>query len=202
MSLADLMRKGNLRAFATATPATFAAHAPESGRTVATAAKVAVAIPPHSTANDPAADLAGWNVTLQDGIQAETVAKFRTASRALDRQIAAAGGPPADRDCWPHSSAMNGQDIETFTARLARFTGKGLSLEHGEREADRLVQRDRDADDRRLCLECQNLRGRLGNWRCANWHEAGIAIRAMDAQLPDSLVSALQRCNGFSGVTP
>ena len=34
-----------------------------------------------------------------------------------------------DRWCWPHSEAMNGQEIDTFTARLARFTDKGASLE-------------------------------------------------------------------------
>ena len=200
MSLADLMRKGSLRAFATATSAAPATHAPESGRTVATVAKVAVAKPHYcNAANDSGADLASWNVTLPDHIRPETVAIFRAASQALDRQIAAAGGPAADRDrdCWPHSSAMNGQEIETFTARLARFTDKGLSLEHGERQADSLVKRDRDEDDRRVCMECLNLRGGPGSWSCGDWLNAGIVVRDVDGQLSDTLVSALQHCNGF-----
>ena len=132
MRLADLMRKGSLRAFATATPAT---SGPEGERPVATVAKVAVAkLPDSNAANDPGTDLGGWNVTLPDGIRPETVAKFWAASQALDRQIAAAGGPfrDPDRDSWPHSSDVNGQEIESFTARLARFAVKGLSLDHGE----------------------------------------------------------------------
>jgi hypothetical protein len=39
----------------------------------------------------------------------------------------------ADACCWPHSTAMNGAEIDTFTARVARFTDKGLSLIDAER---------------------------------------------------------------------
>jgi hypothetical protein len=105
--------------------------------------------------------------------------------------------PDADRWCWPHSAAMTGAEIGTFTARLSRFTDKGLNLDDGEALADRLVKRDRDLDDRHLCLECLHLAGH-GSWRCSNWQRSGIAGHSRDAQLPGELVCTLQRCGGFS----
>ena len=109
--------------------------------------------------------------------------------------------PDPDRWCWPHSEAMNTGEIEIFTARLARFTDKGLSLRDGEALADKLVKRDRESDDRRLCLECFHLSGQYGKaWDCRNWQRAGIASRARDAQLSGALVCQLQRCDGFKEV--
>ena len=144
MSLASLLKKGSLRGFATATPATFATHSlnsPYSPPTVATVATLAVAKAPNTAANDPVS------------------------------------GP--DRWCWPYSMAMNGAEIDTFTARLARFTGKGLSLDDGEALADRLVTRDRDGDNRHLCVECAQCRFGL---RCAK----NLAV-----------LDILQRCDHF-----
>lgn len=89
-------------------------------------------------------------------------------------------------------------EIDTFTARLVRFTDKGLIHAVAEPLADKLVQRDRQADDRRLCLECVHLAG-FGAWRCGNWQQAGVAIRARDAQLSGELVYQLQHCDGFKG---
>ena len=106
----------------------------------------------------------------------------------------AANDPAADPDrwAWPHSQAMTGAEIDTFTARLARFTDKGLSLEDAEARADRLVKRDRESDDRRLCLECFHLSGQSGKtWDCRNWQRAGVAIKARDAQLSAALVCQL-----------
>lgn len=88
-------------------------------------------------------------------------------------------------------------EMDTFTARLALFTDKGLTIEAAELVADKLVTRDREHDDRRICLECTHLGG-AGAWRCRNWQRAGVAIRARDAQLPGELVHLLQRCDGFS----
>ena len=103
-----------------------------------------------------------------------------------------------DRWCWPHSEAMNSAEINTFKARLARFTDKGLSLDDGEALADKLVTRDRELDDRRLCLECFHLSGQNGKaWDCRNWQVAKVASRARDAQLSAALVCQLQRCDGF-----
>ena len=104
----------------------------------------------------------------------------------------------ADSCCWPNSTAMNGAEIDAFTSRLARFTDKGLSLEDAERLADKLVIRDREGDDRRVCLDCVPLRH---GGRCGNWQAAGVAIRARDAQLPGDFTAMLQRCDGFTGTT-
>lgn len=66
----------------------------------------------------------------------------------------AANAPAIDPDrwCWPDGLAMNTAEIDTFTARRARFTDKGLTLAVAESLADGLVQRDREMDDRHLCL--------------------------------------------------
>ena len=114
-----------------------------------------------------------------------------------DSSIAVTEDP--DRWCWPHSSAMNGAEIYTFAARLHQFTDKGLTNHDGEILADKLVLRDRDQDDRRVCLECQHFAGYgTGSWRCGNWQAAGVALRSRDAQLPADLVVQLQRCDGFT----
>lgn len=128
------------------------------------------------------------------------------ASLALDFSIVAEGVTPSvdpDANCWPHSTAMNGTELDLFAARLHRFTNKGLNYIDSEALADKLVIRDRETDDRQSCLECKHLSG-YGhtNWRCGNWQAAGIAIRLSDTQLPADLVLQLQRCDGFATATP
>lgn len=100
--------------------------------------------------------------------------------------------PDPDRCCWPHSTAMNSAELETCAARLVRFTDKGESLDDAERLADRLLIRDREGDNRRLCLECAHLHG-AGRWRCGNWHRAETG----GTSIQEELVLMLQRCNGF-----
>jgi len=119
--------------------------------------------------------------------------------RANDDQVHSAdAAPDPDRHCWPYSSAMTGFEIDVFTARLARFTDKGLALNDAEAMADRATQRDREAGDWYACLECFHLAGgATGSWRCCNWRRAGVALRACDAELPSDLVMRLQRCDGF-----
>lgn len=130
------------------------------------------------------------------------VAPIRALVQEIGSESAAANDPAPDPDrwCWPHGTAMNGAEIDTFTARLARFTDKGLTLDDGEALADKLVKRDRESDDRRLCLECTHLAGHAGSWRCGQWQRAGVAIKARDAGLPGDLVMQLQQCDGFKGV--
>ena len=160
MSLADLMKKGSLRQFATATVATTATVRPDSLPSVATVATVSVATPQKPAANDPA--------------------------------------PDPDRWAWPHSQAMTGAEIDTFTARRHYFTRRGLAEPDAENMADKLVTRDRESDDRRLCLECVHLTGHAGVWGCQNWQRAGVAIKARDAQQSAALVYQPQRCDGFT----
>lgn len=104
-----------------------------------------------------------------------------------------------DRWCWPYSSAMNEAEIDTFSVRLHKFTDKGLARNDGEALADKLVLRDRDQDDRRVCLECKHFAGHgAGSWRCGKWQAARAALRLREAQLPADLVVQLQRCDGFT----
>ena len=94
---------------------------------------------------------------------------------------------------------MNGAEIDTFTARLVQFTDRGVKLDDAECLADKLVTRDRENDDRRVCLECAHLTGHgSGPWACRGWKQAAIALRSRDAQLPADLVRSLQRCDGFT----
>lgn len=187
MSLSNLLKKGSLRGLATATPETVATDKPLSPSSVATVATVNVANPQSPAANDP-------------------VATPTTAAVDLDL-IPATGdtvsdpAPPDDPDrwCWPHSSAMTGAEIATFTARLSMFTANGLSLVDGEVLAGKLATRGRESDDRRLCLECTHLAGYAGAWSCRNSQRAGVAIKSRNTGLPADLVHQLQRCNGFKG---
>ena len=98
--------------------------------------------------------------------------------------------PDLDRWSWPYGSALNGDEIDTYTARLERFTSRGLTLAKAENLAVTLLWRDRDQDERRLCLECSYL-GRAG--QCGNWRGA---VRK-SAAVPVGLVQVLQRCGGF-----
>jgi len=99
--------------------------------------------------------------------------------------------------CWPHSTAMTGAEIDNFKARLSKFGDKGLTAPDGEALADKLVLRDREADDRRVCPECRNLSGYSpGSWRCSNWKPASVGTSG----LPLDLVLMLQRCNGFENL--
>ena len=133
------------------------------------------------------------------------VAPYLEPKQKTEAELHAAndGAPDPDRWCWPLSEAMNTAEIDTFMARLARFTDKGLSLDMAEALADKLVKRDREKDDRRLCLECVHLAGHAaGMWGCRNWRKAGVATNARDAQLSAALVNQPQRCDGFKDKNP
>ena len=135
-----------------------------------------------------------------------SVASVTTVSVATAQKQAANDSEPMapqpladpDRWCWPHSTAMNTGEIDTYTARLARFNDKGLSLDDREALADKLVLRDRESNDRRLCLECAHLAGRAGAMRCAQWQRAGLGA----AYVPAGLHMVLQRCDGFKDQNP
>jgi hypothetical protein len=221
MSLLTMLKKGVLRQSATAIPATFATVAPLTLSKVARVATVAVANIQTTAANDPTTTTTVQSVCPPQDVQGKPMppvdttvadigtvrpaglsAKLLAASQALDAQIAGAGGLPGnepDRWCYPNSTAMTGSEIDLFAARLARFTDKGVPQADAESLVDRLVQRDRDSDDRALCGECTHLSGYgASSWRCGNWQRAGVAHRARDVQLPRDLVFKLQRCDGLT----
>ena len=213
MSLLDLLKKGGAGKFATATVATFATVGSNNLSSVATVATVSVADLQNTPASNPAtaptkvqalppADSASGAVIDIGTIRPPGLSPaLLAASMALDAQIHAAGTLPCDSDrhCWPNSTAMTGAEIDLFTARLSRFTDKGVIQSDAETLVDKLVIRDRESDDRRLCLECTHLGGYgRTSWRCGNWQRAGVARQARDAQLPADLVCQLQRCDGFT----
>lgn len=127
---------------------------------------------------------------------------FKSADKSIVVPIIASDAPigadDPDSYCWPHSVAMNSAEIKVFSLRLSRFASRGAISEIAEKLADALVLRDRESDERRLCLECRHLSGYgAGSWRCGNWQVADMALNGCDAKLPADLLIQLQRCQGF-----
>ena len=83
-------------------------------------------------------------------------------------------------------------EIERFMARVQRFTNRGLDMIRAESLADKLATRDRDDDDRRLCIECRSCDVAR---RCSSARVAGLG-GAPAAPLGD-LAFMLQRCPAF-----
>ena len=206
MKLMNLLQKGRCRPFANAKVAKVAKDDTCQHPTLARLATLAGANTNTSKNNGTPtlarlATLAG----VEDEISKTKTTGNDVESHGLDwlspvldtQQVAEV--PDLDRYCWPHSSAMNGAEIDIFTLRTSQFAKKGVNRDDADQLADTLVHRDREGDDRRVCLECQHLTGYgATSWRCGNWQAAGIAIKARDAGLPAELVHKLQRCDGFT----
>lgn len=94
----------------------------------------------------------------------------------------------------PPSGKAANDPADIFTARLALFTGRGLNADAADDLAQRLMRRDLEQDDRRVCLECRHLSGDVDRRRCAQWRKLWIG----DASMPADLVATLQRCAAFS----
>jgi hypothetical protein len=87
----------------------------------------------------------------------------------------------------------SGEEIDSFTVRHARLRAAGLSDDQADRLAERLVYRDRQGDDLRVCAaEC----GRFHRGRCRGDRRAGVG-----AEL-GTLAFIPQRCQAFSEVQP
>jgi TubC N-terminal docking domain len=80
-------------------------------------------------------------------------------------------------------------DISRFTKRRDRLMRWGWAEPDAEKLAERLVQRDREEDDRVSCTDCQHYRP----GRCGNHRRAGLGTH----DLGRDLASLLQRCEGF-----
>ncbi len=127
------------------------------------------------------------------------IAQFDGGLSRPDAEALAAQGMARDPDrhCWPNTNAMNTVEIDTFTARAHLLTERGVSTPEAEDMADALVLRDREADDRRMCLECSHLRRSAGLWRCGQWERAELAA----ADVPGDVGNLLQRCSAFNEAT-
>lgn len=121
-----------------------------------------------------------------------TVASLGNEKKAASDAIDLSPVTDIDRWCWPHSLALNSKDIDIFIERMVYFTDRGVSYDEAERLTDKLVIRDREGDDRQLCLECMHLQGR-GRWRCGN----GKVVTTARNFLSNDFVLFLQRCDGF-----
>ena len=100
-----------------------------------------------------------------------------------------------DRWCWPKCPAMNGQEIALFNKRNNLFLARGWGA--AEAVADRLVRRDRESDDRVVCLECVHY---MKRW-CANAKAAELSPTKSSTQIATDLIPLLQRCPGFHAIS-
>jgi hypothetical protein len=97
--------------------------------------------------------------------------------------------PEQGDDC--HAGGWDDAAIDAYRAREARFTRMGRAAD-AEHLAERLTLRDRQHDDRRLCLECAALA------------DHGRCLVAAHGRLPgasrrhEPVPTILQRCEGFT----
>lgn len=80
-------------------------------------------------------------------------------------------------------------DIARFLDRRARLLRWGWAEPEAERLAEKLVIRDREADDRVSCIDC----GHFRPGHCGNHRRAGLNV----ADVGRDLASLLQRCPGI-----
>ncbi len=109
--------------------------------------------------------------------------KMPTAAANRTHRLTNAGADRCHPPCWDDA------EIAAFTARTERFALLGRA--DAEDLAERLTLRDRDRDDRRLCLECTWL-GDTGRCLAA----ATGRIPGADRRL-EPVQTILQRCLGF-----
>lgn len=97
---------------------------------------------------------------------------------------------------WPNGSAWNDAEIRRFTARAQMFIRAGWKNK-AEEWAEKLVYRDRDGDDRRVCIECAHMQRDRGCFQAKQGRlEPGTA---KDMRV---LPFLLQRCPGFQWRMP
>ncbi len=91
-----------------------------------------------------------------------------------------------------HQGAFNWSDseIESFNRRVVQFQNQSIDLPKAEAIAETLLVRDRDTDDRRMCVECLS----LAKFNCTTPKAAGLTTRDVRP-----IRFMLQRCDGFKG---
>lgn len=100
--------------------------------------------------------------------------------------------PDADRWCWPHSGALNTAELNAFAARRDRLMRWGYAEQDADDMAERLTLRDRERDDRRLCIECRHL---AHSGRCK---QAALGrMPGVDRRL-EPVRTILMRCEHFA----
>ena len=142
-------------------------------------------------------DLAGAGVSViaqGDRLVIRPASKLTDPMRAALRDakpelLALLRGGSDAAPCDTAAVGWTDADIARFIDRRGRLLRWGWPEAEAEKLADRLVQRDRDIDDRVSCTDCRYYRpGRCGNHRRAGLHAPDIGR---------DLASLLQRCAGF-----
>lgn len=90
-----------------------------------------------------------------------------------------------------HAGGWTEAEVTSFTKRQTLMLARGYAPEDAEAMAEALTLRDRQGDDRRICLECTHL-GERGRCLAAS---AG-RIRGADRRL-EPVPTILQRCEAF-----
>lgn len=88
-----------------------------------------------------------------------------------------------------HAAGWDDAEIVRFEARDSLLRRRGISDQAAEDLAERLTLRDRERDDRALCLECNHYR----EGRCVDQRRAGLG----SADVGRAFAATLQRCPGF-----
>ena len=145
----------------------------------------------------------GLHVEPRTALTDDYRAAIRTERDALVLALQAEGEQPPPPRCSGnpllapeqgdecHAGGWDDAEIDAFTARQARFTRMGRAAD-AEHLAERLALRDRQHDDRRLCLECAAL---ADNRRCLAAARGRLA--GADRRL-EPVPTILQRCPGFT----
>jgi hypothetical protein len=118
-----------------------------------------------------------------------TVAKVATVAVANPKE---AQTQPAPEPRWSDYVPANRQELARMMKRTEAFERMGLTFDEIDLVVDRLLRRDREGDDRHLCIECMRIRSSATGWRCD-------ALRG--AIPPDWATIQLQRCPTFKEVS-
>ena len=92
-------------------------------------------------------------------------------------------------DC--HAGGWDDSEVSTFTARVLMLLRRGIGVDDADDLAERMTLRDRDGDDRRMCVECSHL-GDGGRCLAA----ASGRVHGADRRM-EPVQTILQRCDAF-----
>jgi hypothetical protein len=93
-------------------------------------------------------------------------------------------------------SAWTAQEIERFSKRVPMFVRRGMSGAQAELIAESLVRRDRERDDRRMCVECSHLQRDGGCFSARQGWIHGATKRM------EPVLTILARCESFKWAMP
>jgi hypothetical protein len=116
-------------------------------------------------------------------------AQRERADRESTKQAAPELPAPDPRLSWSDCLPATAAEIVRMAERTEAFERMGLTPDEVDWAVDRLLRRDRDLDDRHLCIECQRVRASGVGWRCA----------ALGPIPTDWVTRQLQRCAAFEG---